>query len=132
MYGQSFTKGGQHVASTQVLTGDATPDARALHEADILITTPEKWDGVTRMWKSREYVRHVSLLIIDEIHLLGEDRGPVIESIVSRIRFSGHNVRLVGLSTAISNAQDLAEWLGVDQSGLFNFRPVKTSVEYRL
>lgn len=125
-------KGGQYAASTQVLTGDATPDTRALNEADILITTPEKWDGVTRMWKSREYVRHVSLLIIDEIHLLGEDRGPVIESIVSRIRFSGHSVRLVGLSTAISNAQDLAEWLGVDQSGLFNFRPVDASVNYLL
>ncbi|KAA0145585.1 hypothetical protein FNF31_08019 [Cafeteria roenbergensis] len=25
------------------LTGDVTPDAKALQEADILVTTPEKW-----------------------------------------------------------------------------------------
>lgn len=109
--------------SVQELTGDATPDARALRDADILITTPEKWDGVTRMWKRRDYVRAVSLLIIDEIHLLGEDRGPVIESIVARLRFNESDVRIVGLSTAISNAHDLGEWLGVDKKNLFNFRP---------
>jgi activating signal cointegrator complex subunit 3 len=28
----------------------------------------------------------VGLLIIDEIHLLGADRGPVLEVIVSRMR----------------------------------------------
>ena len=47
--------------------------------ADVIITTPEKWDGVTRGWRNRDYVRSVRLVIIDEIHLLGEDRGPVLE-----------------------------------------------------
>ena len=28
----------------------------------------------------------VGLVIIDEIHLLGEDRGPILEIIVSRMR----------------------------------------------
>ena len=32
------------------LTGDYTPDLRALCNADILITTPEKWDGISRNW----------------------------------------------------------------------------------
>ncbi|KAJ8608527.1 hypothetical protein CTAYLR_005750 [Chrysophaeum taylorii] len=123
------------------LTGDATPDARALREADVLVTTPEKWDGVTRFWKRREYARQAALLIIDEIHLLGEDRGPVIEAIVSRARFVATNrsrqqqqkrddevvlepIRIVGLSTAVSNAHDLADWLGVNpKMGLYNFRP---------
>jgi replicative superfamily II helicase len=27
------------------LTGDSAPDSRALVSSDILITTPEKWDG---------------------------------------------------------------------------------------
>lgn len=31
----------------------------------------------------------VGLLIIDEIHLLGADRGPVLEVIVSRMRWAG-------------------------------------------
>lgn len=69
-----------------IFTGDYTPDLRALLAADIIIATPEKWDGISRNWQSRAYVKKVGLLIIDEIHLLGADRGPILEVIVSRMR----------------------------------------------
>ncbi|XP_070568490.1 activating signal cointegrator 1 complex subunit 3-like [Ptychodera flava] len=109
------------------MTGDITPDIRAISTADIIVTTPEKWDGVSRSWQNRNYVQEVSLLIIDEIHLLGGDRGPVLEVIVSRTNFiSSHterNLRVIGLSTALANARDLADWLAIEQVGLFNFRP---------
>lgn len=32
------------------LTGDYTPDLDALKKSDCLITTPEKWDGISRNW----------------------------------------------------------------------------------
>jgi replicative superfamily II helicase len=32
------------------LTGDYTPDIETLEKADVLITTPEKWDGISRSW----------------------------------------------------------------------------------
>ena len=116
------------------LTGDVAPDARALASADIVCTTPEKWDGVSRDWRQRPFVSDVALLIIDEVHLLGEERGPVLEVIVSRMRYiaaqTGGHVRIVTLSTALANAGDVADWLGVptrattrEGSGLFNFRP---------
>lgn len=110
------------------LTGDVTPDLRALKEASIIITTPEKWDGISRLWTRREYVRKVGLVVIDEIHLLGEERGPVLEVIVSRMRYiaaqTGAPIRFVGLSTALANARDLGDWLGIEGSvGLYNFRP---------
>jgi activating signal cointegrator complex subunit 3 len=38
------------------LTGDYTPDLAALLSADVLITTPEKWDGISRSWHTRSYV----------------------------------------------------------------------------
>jgi len=57
------------------LTGDYTPDLEALIASDVLVTTPEKWDGISRNWQHRSYVTHVSLVIFDEIHLLGQDRG---------------------------------------------------------
>ena len=72
-------------------------------------------------------MRQVGLVIIDEIHLLGADRGPVLEVIVSRMRYiSSHTatpIRIVGLSTALSNARDLGDWLGIERAGLFNFPP---------
>ena len=99
------------------LTGDVTPDMRAIEKADVIVTTPEKWDGISRSWQTRGYVKAVALLVIDEIHLLGDERGPVLEVIVSRTNFiSSHTeraVRVVGLSTALANAQDLADWLGI-------------------
>ena len=51
----------------------------------MLVTTPEKWDVVTR--KSTGDValaQIVRLLIIDEVHLLHDTRGSVIESLVAR------------------------------------------------
>ena len=109
------------------LTGDVMPDKRAIIESDIIVTTPEKWDGVSRGWQTRKYVHDVGLMIIDEIHLLGEDRGPVLEVIVSRANYisekTGRELRIIGLSTAIANSQDLASWLNIKKVGLYNFKP---------
>ena len=33
------------------------------------------------------------------------------------------DVLFVGLSTALANAQDLADWLDIKPAGLFNFKP---------
>jgi len=110
-------------------TGDVSPDPYVLRNADVVITTPEKWDGASRMWKVREYVQMVKLVIIDEIHLLGEERGAVLEVIVTRMRrmmeSMNTEIRFIGLSTALANAHDLGNWLGIkkDNLGLFNFRP---------
>ncbi|ODV88104.1 hypothetical protein CANARDRAFT_26259 [[Candida] arabinofermentans NRRL YB-2248] len=108
------------------MTGDSLPEAREVREADIIITTPEKFDGISRNWQTRKFVQEVSLVIMDEIHLLASDRGPILEMIVSRLNyvssFTKKPIRLLGLSTAVSNAMDMAGWLGVKE-GLFNFPP---------
>lgn len=110
------------------LTGDITPESRVLQKANLILTTPEKWDGISRNWKTRKFVSQVSLVILDEIHLLGSDRGHVLEMIVTRMRkVSGESVRIVGLSTAMANAKDLTEWLNSNRKDeeieVFNFRP---------
>lgn len=64
--------------------------------------------------------------------MLASDRGPILEMIVSRMNFvaakTQRPVRLLGLSTAVANANDMASWLKVQDQGLFNFpssvRPV--------
>ncbi|EGW31106.1 DNA-directed DNA polymerase [Spathaspora passalidarum NRRL Y-27907] len=113
------------------LTGDSLPGVAEVKEADIIITTPEKFDGISRNWQTRKFVQKVSLVIMDEIHLLASDRGPILEMIVSRMNYISSQtkqpIRLLGMSTAVSNAFDMAGWLGV-REGLFNFpssvRPV--------
>lgn len=46
--------------------------------------TPEKWDIITRRGAERTFTQLVRLIIFDEIHLLHDDRGPVLESLVAR------------------------------------------------
>ena len=137
------------------LSGDTHHDEKTLKNADVLVCTPEKWDLISRGWRgsngsdARAFVKDVRLLVIDEIHLLGEERGAVLEAIVSRTRFiskliesenrdvnqDDHSTantevtRIIGLSTAISNPHDLADWIGInvrdstkDCIGLYNFR----------
>lgn len=51
----------------------------------MLITTPEKWDVVTRKSTGDVALSNmVKLLIFDEVHLLHDDRGSVIETLVAR------------------------------------------------
>ena len=49
------------------LTGDLSLSKQQIAETQIIVTTPEKWDIITR--KDPSYVKLVKLMIIDEIHL---------------------------------------------------------------
>lgn len=75
------------------LTGDVSPDVNAIRDSSVIVTTPEKWDGISRSWQTRNYVQSVALIVIDEIHLLGEDRGPVLE-VVTRLAHNSYNQSL--------------------------------------
>ncbi|KAL8714924.1 MAG: hypothetical protein Q9220_001437 [cf. Caloplaca sp. 1 TL-2023] len=108
------------------LTGDRQLTKQQIADTQIIVTTPEKWDVITRKATDMSYTNLVRLIIIDEIHLLHDDRGPVLESIVSRtirkIEQTGDPVRLVGLSATLPNYRDVASFLRVDPiHGLFHF-----------
>lgn len=57
---------------------------RELAETQMIVTTPEKWDVITRKGGDVAVASLVKLLIIDEVHLLNDERGPVIETLVAR------------------------------------------------
>ncbi|XP_064459339.1 probable ATP-dependent DNA helicase HFM1 [Ornithodoros turicata] len=112
-----------HGISCAEFTGD-TDDSRALESADVVLTTPEKWESATRRWRDHPtLMKSVSLFLIDEIHLLSDDsRGPVLEAVVSRMKTmqsaqkSASGLRFIGVSATIPNADDVAEWLGSKDS----------------
>ncbi|KAK4400387.1 DExH-box ATP-dependent RNA helicase DExH12 [Sesamum angolense] len=109
------------------LTGETATDLKLLEKGQIIISTPEKWDALSRRWKQRKHVQQVSLFIIDELHLIGGQGGPILEIIVSRMRYIAsqleNKIRIVALSTSLANAKDLGEWIGATSHGLFNFPP---------
>lgn len=116
-------------------TGDMSLSRAETMATHVLVTTPEKWDVVTRKTGS-ELGDSVTLFIVDEIHLLHDERGAVLESIVARmLRLSEaaqRQIRLVGLSATLPNYADVGSFMRVDpQKGLFHFdgsyRPVPLS-----
>ncbi|ESO10442.1 hypothetical protein HELRODRAFT_183600 [Helobdella robusta] len=97
-----------------------------------------KWDIITRKGGERTYTQLVRLIIIDEIHLLHDDRGPVIEALVARTirncETMQEEVRVVGLSATLPNYKDVAKFLRVPDHALFHFdnsyRPVPLEQQY--
>ena len=111
------------------LTGDSVFDhsLRLVAMANIIITTPEKWDCMTRSWRQHVYLLGaIDLLLVDEIHHLGEDnRGATLEAIIVRMRTLNcafrekaptgvrvkNPMRILALSAALPNVSDIGEWL---------------------
>ena len=100
------------------LTGDMQLTKTEIMQTQMLITTPEKWDVVTRKPGDVSLAQLVRLLIIDEVHLLHGDRGPVVEALVARtlrmVESSQTLIRVVGLSATLPNYLDVAQFLRVN------------------
>ena len=121
-FGKSF--GGKRIVS---LTGESTADLKLLELGDIVFSTPEKWDMLSRRWKQRKTIQNVGLFIVDEIQLIGGEVGPTMEVIVSRMRYisvqTENKIRIVALGTSLANARDLGEWIGATSHSIYNFHP---------
>ncbi|KAL1840417.1 hypothetical protein VTJ49DRAFT_491 [Mycothermus thermophilus] len=96
------------------LTGDTSQaEMRRVGDASIIVTTPEKWDSITRKWQDhRRLLQLVELFLIDEVHILKDARGATLEAVVSRMKTIGANVRFIALSATVPNSDDIAVWLG--------------------
>lgn len=96
------------------LTGDTeVSQQHVVQQADIIITTPEKWDSITRRWHDhKKLMAMVRLFLIDEVHILKEDRGASLEVVVSRMKSMDRPARFIALSATIPNSSDVARWLG--------------------
>lgn len=56
-----------------------------MEKHDIILTSAENLDIVTRRWKARKVLLQVKLMIFDELHLLNENYA-VMEVVISRMR----------------------------------------------
>ncbi|CAA2997100.1 D -box ATP-dependent RNA helicase D 17 isoform X1 [Olea europaea subsp. europaea] len=129
------------------LTGDNEYyNIKNIQDADIILTTPEKFDAVTR-YRIKDgglsFFSDIALVLIDEVHLLNDPRGAALEAIVSRIKMLSckpemkssplFHVRYIAVSATIPNINDLAEWLMVPIQGIKRFgeemRPVKLTTK---
>ncbi|KAI9285571.1 P-loop containing nucleoside triphosphate hydrolase protein [Umbelopsis sp. AD052] len=109
----------------QELTGDTEyVSFEYIKKCDIIVTTPEKWDSMTRRWtEHRKLMSQMTLCLIDEVHLVGQTRGATLEACISRMKMAVSNQRIIALSATVPNIQDVARWL--------NAKPLCFGEEYR-
>jgi pre-mRNA-splicing helicase BRR2 len=109
------------------LTGETATDLKLIAKGNVIISTPDKWDILSRRWKQRANVRSIDLFIADELQLIGGVEGPVFEIVCSRMRYISSQrdrpIRIIALSSSLANAKDVAQWLGCSSSAVFNFHP---------
>ncbi|MFH0714198.1 MAG: DEAD/DEAH box helicase [Candidatus Diapherotrites archaeon] len=103
-------------------TGDFDSSSSYLKNYDIILCTYEKLDSCLR--NNSEWLQSVGLLVVDEIHSLGTDRGPTLEMAVTKLRLLNPSLKVLGLSATIPNAKELAQWLDAELVES-DFRPVK-------
>ncbi|PXF48111.1 ATP-dependent DNA helicase MER3-like [Gracilariopsis chorda] len=136
--------------NVELVSGDSTlaDFEDTLSKTDLFVTTAEMWDTVTRggifEGSAANICSQVSLLLVDEVHQIGDKRGLVYESVVTRMLVTNRNaslsvgsnydsnpvasLRVVAVSATIGNMHDVASWLNVPVSCIKRFdetyRPV--------
>ncbi|GAB4846725.1 hypothetical protein Ancab_025733 [Ancistrocladus abbreviatus] len=138
--------GSYGVICLELTSDNESYNIKNIQEADVILTTPEKFDSVTRYSikdGSLSFFSDIALLLIDEVHLLNDPRGAALEAIVSRMKMLARrpemkssplaDVRFMAVSATIPNLEDLAEWLMVPPQGMKRFgeemRPVKLTTK---
>jgi len=116
---------------TALTLGDYDKADAHLEQYDIIVTTYEKMDSLLR--HKPKWLSKINLVVIDEIHFVDdEERGPVLESLIAKLKLLVPSVKLVGMSATIGNPRDLAKWLDAELI-ISSWRPVplKQGVFYK-
>ena len=110
---ESFRKWEKIGLRIGISTGDYESRDEHLGDCDIIVTTSEKADSLIR--NRANWIRRVSCLVVDEIHLLdSEKRGATLEILVTKMRRMNRGLRIIGLSATAPNVDEIADWLDAD------------------
>ncbi|NHI92013.1 MAG: DEAD/DEAH box helicase [Candidatus Lokiarchaeota archaeon] len=94
----------------KVSTGDYDWDSEELANSDLFIMTYERFDSLLRL--SPKWIHQFKVVVIDELHVIGDpNRGPRLESTIIRLRLKLPDVKVIGLSATIKNAEEIAAWM---------------------
>lgn len=119
----SFQKFKELGVAVGISTGDLDKKDERLGRNQIIIATSEKADSLMRNGAS--WVRDLSVLVVDEIHLLNDPgRGPTLEMTITKLRRCNPALQIIGLSATVANSREIASWLGADMV-CSDWRPIQ-------
>ncbi|WP_457557797.1 DEAD/DEAH box helicase [Candidatus Harpocratesius sp.] len=93
------------------ITGGIEVSKKNLESADIYFMTYEKFDSYLRSIMQNSWIYQIRLVIIDEIHILGEkNRGARLENLIIRILNSLNKIQTLFFSATIGNPEVFHQW----------------------
>ncbi|KAK4883652.1 hypothetical protein RN001_006971 [Aquatica leii] len=101
------------------------PPRKRRHKNSVYVATTEKALGLVNSLIEMGRLSELGLLVVDELHLIGDSqRGPTLETLLTKLMFTTDDVHIVGMSATIGNLADISCFLNADVYTR-NFRPVE-------
>lgn len=101
----------QRGIKTLLAVGGVEIEEEEIGDANIIIGTYEKFLVLLKRYEVLH--KYLKILIIDEFHFLGTDRGKVIEEILLEWQRNERQAQLILLSSSIANPLEISDWLNV-------------------
>uniref|UniRef100_A0A0C9PWZ8 HELQ_1 protein n=3 Tax=Fopius arisanus TaxID=64838 RepID=A0A0C9PWZ8_9HYME len=102
------------------------PPVKRRRKNSLYVCTIEKSMGVINSLIETKRLKEVGMIVVDELHLLGEDggRGATLEGLLAKLMYMNADIHIVGMSATIGNLDEVARFLKADVYTR-NFRPVE-------
>ena len=116
LFRRFWTHGHEPIMRVGITTGDREFDDENLSQCKVTFATYEKFYSILK--ENPDLLKHVSLVVVDEVQTLGDpSRGVVLEALMTSLRVQDPSIQSLGLSAALANPEDIAEWLQADGAG---------------
>ncbi|XP_061931996.1 helicase POLQ-like isoform X4 [Apis cerana] len=102
------------------------PPKKRRKKNSIYICTIEKALGLINSLIEEKRLHEIGIIVVDELHLLGENggRGATLEVLLTKVLYINDNIHIIGMSATIGNLEEIATFLNADlYTG--NFRPIE-------
>lgn len=104
-------------SAVEITTGDYRLDQERMQAAppddgEVVVATPERIEAILRNPDFDEWVRTISVVVVDEAHLLADPlRGASLEMVMTSLKQLRIPPRMVLLSATLGDATPLLNWL---------------------
>ncbi|XP_063972884.1 helicase POLQ-like [Diachasmimorpha longicaudata] len=102
------------------------PPIKRRRKNSLYVCTIEKSLGLINSLIETKRLNEVGMIVVDELHLLGEEggRGATLEGLLAKLMYINAGIHIVGMSATIGNLNEVAEFLKAEVYTQ-NFRPVE-------
>lgn len=96
-------------------------------DIDVAVCTIEKANSLINSAIEEDTIDQLGIVVLDELHVLDdENRGYLMELMITKLLSLDHGIQLIGMSATLSNPRSLADWMQAKYY-VSKYRPIPIS-----